>query len=622
MASFLGEKVKNMKQWTMKSDKDAQGKPIDFAAFGRQFGVSPVLARLLVNRHLNTADKVNQYLFGGLSHLENPYFLKDVEKAAELLKEAGGKNLHIRIIGDYDVDGIMSVYILKEGLRICGIEADYQIPHRILHGYGLNPVLVEEAYKDGVQILLTCDNGISAKEAVGYANLLGMQVIVTDHHEVPYEIMADGSRHYLLPPAAAVVNAKQAGCRYPMKEICGAYTAFRLVQVLYDHCMGTKMEHGVAENLLPLVGFAALATVCDVMELTGENRILVKEGLRLLPETENPGMQALIRASGLEGRILNSYHFGFILGPCLNSAGRLHSAEDALELFFMEDEIKLAERAGQLVSLNQQRKQMTQDGTDQAADLVEKQRLKQGKIDDVLVLYLPECHESIAGIVAAKVKELYYRPVFVLTDPAEGSALSGKGMVKGSGRSIPPYSMYEKLSECREYLYKFGGHPMAAGLSLKKEDIGAFRKFLNERSGLSERDFVERIAADMMMPFSGLSLPLVEELSLLQPFGNGNEDPLFGLVDVQILSARYMGKDNRFLRLVLTDASGQRFDAPLFSGVEEFTEQLCGNYGSDAMERLLNGIGYHYRMNILYYPEINEFNGRVNIQIRLVDFQF
>lgn len=611
-----------MKQWTMKSDKDAQGNPIDFAAFGRRFGVSPVLARLLVNRHLNTEEKVNGYLFGGLSHLENPYLLKDIEKAAGLLKAAGESGAHIRIVGDYDVDGMMSVYILKEGLRICGIEADYRIPHRILHGYGLNPVLVEEAYRDGVKLLLTCDNGISAKEAVERANTLGMQVIVTDHHEVPYELLEDEKRRYLLPPAAAIVNAKQEDCPYPMKGICGAYTAFRLVQVLYDLCTGTKMEHGVVAELLPLVGFAALATVCDVMELTGENRILVKEGLRRLPETENRGMQALILSSGLEGRVLNSYHFGFILGPCLNSAGRLHSAEDALELFFMEDAAAREERAEWLVSLNQQRKQMTQDGMDQASALVEEQLMEQGQISDVLVLYLPECHESIAGIVAAKVKERYYRPVIVLTDPAEGSSLSGTGIVKGSGRSIPSYSMYEKLSECREYLYKFGGHPLAAGLSLKKEDIDAFRKRLNERSGLSKRDFQERIAADMMMPFSELSLALTEELSLLQPFGNGNDDPLFGLMDVRILSARYMGKDNRFLRLVLTDSSGKRFDAPLFSGVEEFTGKLCESYGDGALERLLNGMPCDCRMDILYYPEINEFNGRVTVQIRLVDFKF
>lgn len=616
-----------MKQWTMKSDRDTNGNPIDFEAFGRKFHVSRVLARLLVNRHLNTIEKVNKYLFGGLCHLENPYLMKDIEKAAELIRDAGQKNISIRIIGDYDVDGIMSSYILKEGLRICGFQADVRIPDRILHGYGMNVDLVNEAYHDGIKLLLTCDNGISARDAVRHAKELGMQVIITDHHEVPYEILEDGSKEYILPPGDAIVNVKLPDCSYPYKGICGAYTAFRLIQVLYDKSYGIRTEQGVQEALLPLVGYAALATVCDVMELTGENRILVKEGLKLLQRTENLGMQTLIRECGLEGKTLNSYHFGFILGPCLNSAGRLYSAGDALELFFYNSSDgvgaeKITERAKWLVSLNQQRKQMTEEGMEQAIAMVE-QDLKQGKeLDDVLVIYLPSCHESIAGIVASKVKERFFRPTIILTDPAKGSSLEGTGIVKGSGRSIAGYSMYDKLLECKNYLFKFGGHPLAAGLSLKKENIDKFRKALNQNSGLTKKDFIERISADLMLPFSELSLEMVEELELLQPLGNGNEDPIFGLMNVEILSARYMGAKNQYLKLTLTDSSRKRLEAPLFHDVDIFIEKLCKKYGSDALEHLLANRQKEYRMNLLYCPEINEFNYQKTIQIRIIDIQF
>jgi single-stranded-DNA-specific exonuclease len=426
-----------------------------------------------------------------------------------------------------------------------------------------------------------------------------------------------------LPEADAIVNTKLPDCPYPMKGICGAYTAFHVVQVLYDICHGTRTEQGVAGELVPLVGFAALATVCDVMDLVGENRILVKEGLKLLPKTENAGMRALIKASGLEGRELNSYHFGFILGPALNSAGRLRSAQEALELFFMEDEAEQNERAAFLVDLNQQRKQMTQDGTDQAIALVERQREEQGSLDDVLVVYLPDCHESIAGIVAAKVKEKYFRPAIVLTDPAEGSSLQGSGVVKGSGRSIPAYSMFEKLLECREYLLKFGGHPLAAGLSLKKEDMERFRIALNEASGLTEKDFVERVSADLVLPFSALTVELVEELALLQPFGNGNDDPVFGLMNVKILAARRMGSNQQYLRLTLSDDSCYaRLEAPMFHGVDEFCEKLAEKYGEGALEDLLNQNVCDYRMNMLYCPEINEFRDEKRVQIRVIDFQF
>lgn len=612
-----------MKQWTMKSDRDSNGNPIDFEAFGEKFHVSKILARLLVNRHLNTVDRVNKYLFGQLKHLENPYLMKDIEKAAKLIKDAGQKKFPIRILGDYDVDGIMSCYILKEGLRICGLEADVRIPNRILHGYGMNPALVEEAYHDGIKLLLTCDNGISAGQAIEQAKMLGMQVIITDHHEVPYELLEDGTKEYNLPSADAIVNVKQIDCPYPYKGICGAYTAFRLIQVLYDACLGIKTEQGILKELLPLVGYAALATVCDVMELTGENRILVKEGLKLLPQTENLGMQTLIKECGLEGKTLNSYHFGFILGPCLNSAGRLYSAGDALSLFFStEDTEQRIEQAKWLVSLNQQRKQMTEDGTKQAIAMIEKKQKEGEEIEDVLVIYLPSCHESIAGIVASKIKDRFFRPTIILTDPAKGSPLENTGIVKGSARSIRAYSMYDKLSECKNYLLKFGGHPLAAGLSLEKEKIDAFRKALNQNSGLTKKDFIEKISADMILPFSELSSSMVEELELLQPFGNGNDDPIFGLMDVQILSARYMGAKNQYLKLIVTDSSKRQLEAPIFHDVDVFIEGLCEKYGNDALENLLAHRQKDYRINLLYCPEINEFNHQKTIQIRIRDIQF
>lgn len=612
-----------MKKWTMKSGLGLDGKPIDFEKLGRQFGVSSIFARLLVNRHLNMPEKMNSYLYGGLDELENPYLLKDVEKAAALILSKSRAGGHIRIIGDYDVDGIMSVYILMEGLRICGIQADYRIPHRLLHGYGLNERLVQDAHSDGINLLITCDNGISASTAISIAKECKMQVVITDHHEVPFCLQKDGSRRYMLPPADAIVNTKQEDCPYPMKGICGAYTAFRLVQVLYDQVHGSRREQGVADELLPLVPFAALATVCDVMELSGENRILVREGLKMLPQTKNLGMQALIRACGLEGKVLNSYSFGFILGPCLNSAGRLLSAEDAEQLFFITELDQAMERARMLCDLNQQRKQMTADGTDQAIEIVKQDMQKNERLDDVLVIYLPECHESVAGIIASKVKEVFYRPTIILTDPAEGNPMKGSGIVKGSGRSIPAYSMYEKLSEVSEYLSRFGGHPMAAGLSLKKENIQAFRRALNVHSGLLEQDFIQTISADCVLPFSMLSIKLTEELSLLEPYGEGNENPVFGLLNVQITAARYMGQDNRFLRLTLAqDDTSMRFDAPLFSGVNEFIQALCEKYGSHALEDLLNNLPCNYRMDIMYCPQMNIFRDIASVQIKLVDYKF
>jgi len=633
-----------MKKWTMKADRDRNGVPIDFEGFGRQFGVSSILAKLLVNRHLNTQEKVNRYLYGGLEQLENPYLLKGVQKAAGLLYDAEKKNKHIRIIGDYDVDGVMSVYILMEGLRTCGITADYEIPHRLLHGYGLNVEMVEKAAQDGVELLITCDNGISAREAVAHAKELGMCVIITDHHEVPYRTLEDGSRQTLIPAADAVVNPKQEDCPYPMKGICGAYVAFRLVQVLFDlytavHSMVVqrcitvqgewtvpqecRRERGVAQELMYLVPFAALATVCDVMELTEENRCLVREGLKLLPLTKNTGMRALVYACGLEDKSLNSYHFGFIIGPCINSAGRLCSADMAEELFFMEDQEEAAQRSEQLCLLNQSRKQMTEDGAEVASSMVEQQLKENGKIDDVLVLYLPDCHESIAGIVASKIREKYFRPTLVLTDPAEGNPLKGSGIVKGSGRSIPGYSMYERLCEAEGCLEKFGGHPMAAGLSMRKEQINELREVLNRHSGLTEKDFTETLVADGILPFSMLSVKLVKELSFLQPYGNGNEAPIFGLLHVKITSARYMGQNNRFLRLYLRDDSVQSvFEAPLFSKVDLFVKALSEAYGEEALERLLNNLPCDYRMDIMYSPELNVFRDIQKVQIKLIDYKF
>lgn len=571
-----------MEKWVVKAKK------ADFQKIGVDFHIDPVIARLIRNRDVIGYDAMEEYLHGDLKNLADVWQLKDIEKAVELLNTGIREKKKIRIIGDYDIDGIMATYVLLRGLERVGANVDTQIPNRITDGYGLNESLVREAAREGAEMILTCDNGIAASEQIRIARELGLQVIVTDHHEVPYEEGEDGARKFILPPADAVINPKQADCGYPFKGLCGAAVAWKVICALYEQMGIPKSE---TEEFLEYV---AIATVGDVMELQRENRILVKEGLRRLHTTENQGLLELMRANNLEPEQINTYHIGFILGPCLNASGRLDTAKRALEMLCAKQPEEAARLAGDLKALNDSRKEMTVNGTEEAIRLVEESDLKK---DRVLVVYLPECHESLAGIIAGRLKEHYHRPAFVLTKTEEG--------IKGSGRSIEAYSMYEELCKCREVLTKFGGHPMAAGISLKEENIQILHKKLNENCTLTEEDLAEKVVIDMMMPIAYISRRLIQQIDLLEPFGAGNKKPLFVQKNLNVSRVRILGKNRNVAKTQVVDEHGYAMDALYFGDVEKFQEYAAG----------------HRRMMLTYYPTINSYMGRETLQITIQNYR-
>ena len=556
-------------------------KRADFARIASTFGIDPVTARLIRNRDIVGDEAIRQYLYGTREDLRDPLAMKDVKPAVEILGKKIEEGRHIRIIGDYDIDGVMSTYILYQSLLGLGARADYTIPHRILDGYGINEHLIEAAREDGVDTIVTCDNGIAAADQIRRAKEMGMTLIVTDHHEVPF-VEENGVRREILPPADAVVNPKQADCGYGFSGICGAVVAMKVMEALYR---ARKPQVDLVDRMLP---YAAMATVGDVMDLVGENRIIVKEGLKRLHKTENLGLQELIRINGLSPEQITSYHIGFVLGPCLNAGGRLDTARRALALLCAEDRQEAARLAGDLKNLNDSRKDMTARGVEDAVRQVEEQNMTR---DGVLVIFLPDCHESLAGIIAGRIREKYHRPTFVLTRGEEG--------VKGSGRSTEAYSMYEKLCECREYLTKFGGHPMAAGLSLPEENVEPFRRALNDRCGLTEKDFVEKITIDVPMPLAYIRKDLVRELKILEPFGKGNEKPLFAQKGLHPRALRVLGKNRNVVRMQLTDDARFAMTGIYFGDGDEFVEKLQGRD----------------TISVLYYPEIDEYQGRENLQV-------
>ncbi len=556
-------------------------KRADFSRIAASFGIDQVTARLIRNRDIVGDEAIRQYLYGTREDLLDPMGMKDMERASGILKEKIRVGSFIRIIGDYDIDGVMSTYILLRGLSGLGASVDYVIPHRITDGYGINEHLIRQAHEDGVDTIVTCDNGIAAAAQIRTAKDLGMTVIVTDHHEVPFE-EENGIRREVIPPADAVVNPKQKECGYEFPGICGAVVAMKLMEALYRlMCPGRD----IVDELLE---FAAIATVGDVMDLVGENRIIVREGLKRLHRTENLGLQELIRVNGLEPEQISSYHIGFVLGPCLNASGRLDTAGRALALLLAADRQEAAVLAGDLKALNDSRKDMTVQGVEAAVRQVEEQGMLR---DSVLVVYLPDCHESLAGIIAGRIRERYHRPAFVLTRGEEG--------VKGSGRSTESYSMYEKLCECKEYLTKFGGHPMAAGLSLAEENVEPFRRRLNELSGLTEADFTEKITIDVPMPLNYIRKDLVRELKLLEPFGKGNEKPLFAQKGLIPRNIRVFGKNRNVVRMQLADAAGFQMTGIFFGDGDDFIRKVQGRDS----------------ISILYYPEIDEYQGRENLQV-------
>ena len=561
-------------------------KRADFQAIGEKFHIDPVIARLIRNRDVTDESKIREYLTGTIEDLPSPWLMKDMRKAVDILKEKISAQAKIRIIGDYDIDGVTSTYVLLKGLTRIGGKVDTYIPDRVADGYGIHEHLINRAEEDGIDTIVTCDNGIAAAAEIDMARKKNMTVIVTDHHEIPYREI-NGTRQVLLPPANAILNPKQSDCDYPEKGLCGAVVAFKLIIALYE-------EYGIPrKELEDYYELAAIATVGDVMDLQGENRILVKEGLRRLKDTENIGLRELIRANGLEDMKITSYHVGFVLGPCINASGRLDTAARSLALLNAKDREKAARLAGDLTALNQSRKALTEKGKEEAIQIVETTSLSQ---DKVLVIFLPDCHESIAGIIAGRIREKYHRPSIVLT--------RGETGIKGSGRSIEGYSMFEELVKCADLMTQFGGHPMAAGLSMEEKNVEEFRKRLNENCTLTEEDLSPKVIIDVPMPVSYITRELIEQISLLEPFGKGNTKPVFAQKGLRVLESRVFGKNRNVAKVKLMDPSGTVMDGVYFGEAEEFAGFIDGKDS----------------ISVTYYPEINIFRGRESIQIVIQNY--
>ncbi|MBR1571264.1 MAG: single-stranded-DNA-specific exonuclease RecJ [Lachnospiraceae bacterium] len=562
-------------------------KSADFKGIGEKYNIDQVVARVLINRDVAENDMA-EYLNPAPEHLHDGSQMQDMSQGVSLIKDSIDKKNKIRIIGDYDVDGIQSTYILHQGLLRLGADVDYAIPDRVEDGYGINTSMVDKAHSEGVETIITCDNGIAAMEAIELAKEYNMTVVITDHHEIPYEDTAEG-RKFILPPADAVINPHRQDCNYPFEKLCGAAVAWKFIEQLYIACGLSK------DDAYVFVENAAFATVCDVMELVGENRTIVKLGLERLNNTQNLGLDTLIKRCKLENTNLSAYHLGFVLGPCLNASGRLDSATVAIELLESTSPIEAARLAEKLQSLNEERKNMTEMGI----RIAEQTILDEGMENDVvLVVYLPDVHESVAGIIAGRIRERFERPVFILVDAADEDG------VKGSGRSLDGYSMYDKMCECRDLLDKFGGHPKAAGLSLKRENVDILRQRLNEQAGVTLKELEPKIHIDVPMPFGYISNKLIEDLNLLEPFGNGNSKPIFAQKNVRILSHKSIGKTGQYKKLVLQDQQGFKIDALYFGDADRFDEVYAAKGGS---------------MDVLYYPQINEFRGVASLQIVVTD---
>ncbi len=585
-----------MKRWVLLR------KGADFAAISQKFHISPRLAGLIRNRDIIGDKAIDDYLNGTIADLHDGMQMRDMDRAVDILTEKIRERAKIRVIGDYDIDGVCAVYILLEALEGLGADVDMDIPDRILDGYGLNRRLIDRAYQDGIDTVVTCDNGIAAADETAYAKSLGMTVVVTDHHEVPY-IETEGEKHYRLPEADAVVDPKRPDCGYPFQGLCGAAVAYKLMECLYE-AAGRD-----AEDIRGLMEAVGIATVGDVMDLTGENRILVKQALEMLFNSRNPGLKALMECTGIDGASISAYHIGFVIGPCINAGGRLDTAKRALSLLRAESKREADMLAGDLKALNDSRKELTEAVVREAVRLVEE--TEAGK-DKVLVLYLPGCHESLAGIAAGRIRERYYRPVFILTD--------GESEVKGSGRSIEDYPMFEELTRCKELLVRFGGHKLAAGLSMKRENIEPLRRMLNENCRLTDLELQEKVSIDMELPFSCITEEFMQELALLEPFGKGNTKPVFAARNVELLSARRIGKKHNMLKLRVRDADHVSMDAVYFGDAGGFLDAVSAKHGNGSASGLLAGRASGIRMSLTFYPGVNEYMGNRTMQIVITDY--
>ena len=566
-------------------------KKADFNGIAEKYQISPIIARLMRNRDVIGDEAIDFYLNGTVEDLYDGLLMKDMDRAVDILKEKIEEGKKIRVIGDYDIDGVNATYILQQGLAGLGADVDTDIPDRIKDGYGLNQMLIDRALEDDVDTIVTCDNGIAAMSEIAYGKENGMTIVVTDHHEVPY-LEENGEKKYLLPPADAVVDPHRADCGYPFKGLCGAAVAYKLVEVLYR--VSGKSEQEVEHLQDNLMENVAIATIGDVMDLVGENRVFVKKGLELLKTTKNEGLHALMQCTGVDTANLNTYHIGFVIGPCINAGGRLDTAKRALELLNASNRREAVTLAADLKELNDSRKEMTEEGVEEAVRQIESSSWKD---DQVLVVYLPKCHESIAGIIAGRIKERYYRPTFVLT--------RGETGVKGSGRSIEAYDMFAEMSRCRELFTKFGGHKLAAGLSLEEENVEVFRKRINELADLTEDDLQMKVSIDMRLPFPYINEELIHELKILEPFGKGNGKPLFAESKLRVIQPRIFGKNRNVLKCRLEDQQGNQMEAVYFGEVEDCLQQ---------MEK-------KQIMSFTYYPTVNEYMGKRTIQLTIVNYQ-
>lgn len=560
-------------------------KKADFKQIASEYGIDQVLARIIRNRNICGSKDIDMYLNGNLNDIHNPHSMKDADKFVDIITKKIEEHKPVRIIGDYDIDGICSIYILFCGLKAAGADVDYVVPHRINDGYGINEHLIDNAINEGIDTIVTCDNGIAAYNQVRYAKDNGITMIVTDHHDVPFEIK-DDKKVYIVPPADAVINPKQADCDYPFKLLCGAGVAYKLISLLYDRL-------GLDKKELDYIEFMAIATVGDIVDLIDENRIVVKYGLKHIAHTKNTGLRALIEECQLDINNISSYHIGFVIGPCLNASGRLDTARQAIELMLCKDNEKAHNMAKELIALNNERKSMTEQETQKAIELVENTGLLK---DRVLVIYLKDCHESIAGIIAGRIKERYYRPTFVITNAEDGA--------KGSGRSIEGYNMYEEINKCKNVLTKYGGHPMAAGLSLAISDIDIFRKMLNDNAILTDEDLIPKMWIDVPMPVSYANIRLVNQLKLLEPFGKGNEKPVFADRNLYVKTATVIGKNKNVLRCQLETEDGTYVPAVQF-GINNIDDIPKAGM----------------RISIIYYPDINTFNGIMSLQIIIKEWK-
>lgn len=586
-----------MEKWFLANKK------ADFAAIGKKFGVSPVIAKIIRNRDIVDENDIHKFLYGAMDDLYDPMLMKDMDMLAAELKKNINSGKRIRVVQDYDVDGCMSGYILVTAIRLCGGNADYDVPDRTSEGYGINERIVKSAVNDGIGTLITCDNGIAAGDITSLAKSMGLCVLVTDHHEVQY-VNADGKQKYLIPEADAVVDPKRPDCEYPFKHLCGAGIAYKVAEVLYDIYGRSK------EELNKLLQYAAVATVCDIVDLTGENRIIVKEGFKVLEDTDNYGMRALLDRCLKPGEKISVGRVGFFIGPVINAGGRMSTAQLVMSLLFAKDREEAEDILDVLIELNEERKRETEDAVKNITSKYD--GIPNG---NVIIEYNPKCHESVAGIAAGRIKDLYYKPTIVLTDSED------EGYIKGSARSVEGFDIFERLLTVKDLLPRFGGHPMAAGMTLKKDDLEEFIERMNKPGWPDSAEKFKRITIDVAMKFSSLSKEMIRELELIEPCGKGNKKPVFAAKNLKINRMSILGKNRNTIKMMLDDGTAEA-EGIWFGDVDRVISEIIQKYGTAECERLLRGNGAEARTDIIYTPKINYYNGFERIQLDIESFRW